>query len=72
MLTELGTIVTPDTLLAWHRRLIGAKYAGAAKRGPDRPRIKDEVRNLVVRIATENRSWGYTRIQGALAHLGPV
>ncbi|MCX5659669.1 MAG: hypothetical protein NTW19_08105 [Planctomycetota bacterium] len=70
VLTELGTIVTPDTLLAWHRRLIAAKYDGAAKRGPGRPRIKDEVRDLAVRIATENRSWGYTRIQGALAHLG--
>jgi len=50
--------------------LVARKYDGTAKRDPGRPRTKDEIRELVVRIATENRSWGYTRIQGSLANLG--
>jgi hypothetical protein len=67
MLHELTTIVTPTALLAWHRRLIAEKYDGSKRRGPGRPRTKDEIRQLVVRMATENRDWGYRRIQGALA-----
>src|SRR6516165_7984174 len=70
MLHELTTIVTPATLLAWHRRLIARKYDASKRRGPGRPRTKDEIRHLVVRMATENRDWGYRRIQGALANLG--
>ncbi len=70
VLRELGTVVTPDTLLAWHRRLIAKKYDGSGNRGPGRPRVIDEIRQLVVRMARENASWGYTRIQGALANLG--
>ena len=70
MLHELTTIVTPATLLAWHRRLIAEKYDGSKRRGPGRPRTKDEIQQLVVRMATENRAWGYRRIQGALANLG--
>ena len=70
MLHELTTIVTLATLLAWHRRLIAEKYDGSKRRGPGRPRTKDEIRQLVVRMATENRDWGYRRIQGALANLG--
>jgi putative transposase len=70
MLQELTTVVTPATLLAWHRRLIARKYDGSKQRGPGRPRTRDGVRDLVVRMATENRSWGYRRIQGALANLG--
>ena len=70
MLHELTTIVTLATLLAWHRRLIAEKYDGSKRRGPGRPRTKDEIRQLVVRMATENRAWGYRRIQGALANLG--
>src|SRR5678815_5576292 len=62
--------VTPDTLLAWHRRLIAQKYDGSDKRGPGRPRTGGEVESLVVRLATENRAWGYRRIQGAISHLG--
>jgi transposase InsO family protein len=68
-LRKLDTIVTPDTLLRWHRQLIARKYDGSAKRGPGRPGIIKEVEALMVRIATENR-WGYLRIQGALANLG--
>jgi hypothetical protein len=65
MLQELTTIVTPATLLAWHRRLSAEKYDGSKRRGPGRPRTKDEIRQLVVRMATENRAWGYRRIQGS-------
>jgi hypothetical protein len=65
MLQELTTMVTPATLLAWHRRLIAEKYDGSKRRGPGRPRTKEEIRQLVVRMATENRAWGYRRIQGS-------
>ena len=68
-LRDLGTIVTPDTLLGWYRRLIANKYDGSGKRRPGRPRVVDEIRLLVVRMAKENLSWGYTRIKGALSNL---
>jgi transposase InsO family protein len=70
VLHELATLVTPETLLAWHRKLIAGKYDGSKQRGPGRPRTRDEIQQLVVRMATENRDWGYRRIQGALANLG--
>ena len=70
MLRDLDTLVRPDTLLAWHRRLIAKKYDGSGNRGPGRPRVRDEIRNLVVQMARENMTWGYTRIRGALANLG--
>jgi len=66
----MAMIVTPETLLAWHRRLIAQKYDGSHQRPPGRPRTADKVEKLVVRMAEENRSWGYGRIQGALANLG--
>src|ERR1043166_9272633 len=72
LLVELGTIVTPETLLAWHRRLIAQKYDRSKKRGPGRPRTAEEIEALVVRLAKENRTWGYRRIQGALANLEAV
>jgi len=62
VLHELTTIVTPETLLAWHRKLIARKYDGSRRRGPGRPRVQDEIQQLVVRMATENRDWGYRRI----------
>ena len=61
-------VVTPETLLAWHRKLVAAKYDGSSKRGPGRPRTRAEVEALVVRMAEENRTWGYDRIVGALAN----
>jgi hypothetical protein len=67
-LTEIRSIVTPDTLLAWHRTLIARKYDGHLRLGPGRPRATEAIREWVVRMATENRSWGYTQIQGALAN----
>lgn len=57
MLRDLTTIVTPATLLAWHRRLIARKYNGSKQRSPGRPRTRDEIQQLVVRMATENRDW---------------
>ena len=69
VLRELLTIVTPDTILRWHRELVARKYDGSDKRRPGRPRIVDELRTLVIRMATENDGWGYTRIVGELAKL---
>ena len=70
MLAEVATIVTPETLLAWHRKLIAQKYDGSSKRRPGRPRTAGEIEALVLRLAEENRDWGYRRIQGALSNLG--
>jgi hypothetical protein len=66
-LDELETLVTPDTLLAWHRKLIAQKWT-YARQGPGRPRVAQEITDLVLRMARENASWGYDRIQGALAN----
>jgi len=65
----MATIVTAETLLAWHRRLIAQKYDGSGKRGCGRPRKSREIEDLVLCMAKENRSWGYRRIQGALSNL---
>ena len=70
VLRECGPIVTPDTILRWHRELIARKYDGSAMRGPGRPAIAKELRALAVRMASENESWGYTRIVGELSKLG--
>jgi len=70
ILREVATIVTPETLLACHPKLIARKYDGSKNRGPGRLRTRDEIENLIVRMATENRDWGYRRIQGALANPG--
>jgi putative transposase len=70
LLAEMATIVTPETLLSWHRKLIASKYDGSARRGPGRPAMGKEIEALVVRMAKENRDWGYLRIQGALSNLG--
>lgn len=71
LLGEIATIVTPDTLLTWHRKLIAKKWTYARK-GVGRPRLAQEITDLVLRIAGENTSWGYDRIQGALANLGHI
>jgi len=57
-LAELETLVTPDTLLAWHRKVIAKKWT-YARRGPGRPRVKPEIAKLVVRMARENNTWGH-------------
>jgi hypothetical protein len=70
MLNELETLVTPDTLLRWYRELVASEWNYSHRRGPGRPRVMNAIADLVVRMALENQSWGYTRIQGALANLG--
>jgi len=69
LLERVATIVTPDTILRWHRRLIAMKWTFTrSRRG--RPGIMKEIRELIVRMASDNPSWGYCRIQGALKHVG--
>ena len=68
-LTEVASIVTPDTILRWHRQLIAQKWTHK-RRSPGRPRIREVIADLAVRIARENPRWGYTRIQGALRNVG--
>jgi len=72
LLEQLATIVTPDTLLRWHRRLVAEKwdYSQRRQQKPGRPPTSEEISQLVLQIAGENPSWGYDRIQGALANLG--
>ena len=71
MLEQMATIVTPDTILRWHRELVAAKwdYSGRRKK-IGRPPASAEVIELVLRMARENPGWGYDRIQGALTNLG--
>jgi len=70
ILGEVAGIVTPDTILRWYRRLVAKKYDGSKKRGPGRPPTQKEIAVLVVRMAIENPTWGYTRIRDGLNHLG--
>lgn len=67
-LREIATIATPDTLLRWHRQLIARTWTYASR--PGRRGILLEMRRLVVRMAEENPTWGYTRIQGARKNVG--
>ena len=69
-LADVAGIVTPDTILRWYRLLVAKKYDGSAKRRPGRPSTKPDIAALVVRLANENPTWGYTRIRGGLQHLG--
>jgi transposase InsO family protein len=69
-LRRVASIVSPKTLLEWHRRLIAHKYDGSCRRSPGRPCTGGKIRELILCMAKENRNWGYTRIQGALENLG--
>ncbi len=69
-LRELITLVTPETIMRWHRDLVAKKYDGSAKRRPGRPRTSEELRELIVQMATDNDGWGYTRIVGELWKIG--
>ena len=62
VLTQVAGIVTPDTILRWYRRLIAKKYDGSARRRRGRPMTRQDVAELVVRMAVDNPRWGYTRI----------
>jgi len=68
-LRQVATIVTPDTLLRWHRQLIARKWT-YAKQGQTRRGVVAEIRQLVRRMAEEHPRWGYTRIRGALKNVG--
>src|SRR5215510_16481870 len=69
-LEEVASLVKPETILAWHRTLVAQKFDGSQRRKtPGRPTIDQELEAFVVRMAQENRSWGYDRIVGALAIL---
>jgi len=70
-LEEVGTLFTPDTILRWHRMLIAKKWDFSERRkSVGRPPVAQEVVGPVLRFARENPSWGYDKIQGALANLG--
>src|SRR5260221_13924848 len=71
VLGEVANVARPDTILVWYRNLVARKFDGSkARRSPGRPQIKREIEQLIVRMARENRDWGYDRIAGALANLG--
>jgi hypothetical protein len=62
-------LVRPETLLRWHRRLVARRWTHSHRR-PGRPPIGNEIRELTLRLARENRSWGYLRVVGELRKLG--
>jgi len=68
-LRDLDPLVSPATLLRWHRDLVARKWTFLERRRPGRPRTKIDIEQLIVRMANENPNWGYTRIQGALLNL---
>src|SRR5487761_2516342 len=69
VLRDLDPLVSPATLLRWHRDLVAQKWTYLNRRTPGRPRTKIDIEQLVVRMACENPSWGYTRIHGSLLNL---
>jgi putative transposase len=70
-LAEIATVAKPDTILAWHRQCPSpSSDMSQLPKSVGRPRMAQAIEDLVVRIARENRSWGYDRIVGALANLG--
>ena len=71
-LTEIGSIFSPDTILRWHRQLIANKWdhSERRKKEPGRPRVRQVIVDLTLKMARENPGWGCDRIQGALSNLG--
>ena len=70
-LAGMRLIVTPATILRWHRDIVRRRWARRSRRGrPGRPPVRRDVRSVVLRLARENESWGYRRIHGELAGLG--
>ena len=71
-LIGVAGFVTPETILRWHRQLVARKWDYSERRNvkAGRPETKQEIVDLVLKFACENPTWGYDRIQGALANLG--
>jgi hypothetical protein len=70
-LQEVGTLFSPETILRWHRKLVAKKWDYTHQRkSVGRPHVAKEIVDLVLRFARENPTWGYDRIEGALANLG--
>jgi len=71
LLEQTTVLFTPDTVMAWYRRLIAQKYDGSKScKNPGRPKISQESIDLVIRFKEENPRWGYTRIRDYLVYLG--
>lgn len=70
LLDQVCCSFSPDTILKWHRKLVAMKYDGSENRKYGRPQISEELKNLILKIASDNRSWGSIRIQGQLKYLG--
>jgi putative transposase len=71
LLGQTTVLFTPDTILAWYRKLIAQKYDGSKnRRTPGRPKISQEISDLVIRFKEENPRWGYTRIRDFIVYLG--
>jgi hypothetical protein len=66
LLDRVATIVTPDTIIRWHRKLIAAHHTYPHKTRQGRPGLMKSIREMIVRMATENASWGYLRISGEM------
>jgi len=71
LMADTVTIVRPETILKWHRRLVAKKFDGSTfRKKHGRPRITPEIEELVLTMAKDNRTWGYDRIAGAVCNLG--
>ena len=72
LLGDVCSIVTPDTILRWHRQLVAQKWDHSHRRQqqPGRPRIRKVVVETLLRLAKQNPGWGYQRICSALNHVG--
>src|SRR6476659_2858530 len=67
----LRLLVTPDTIVRWHRDIVRRRWAARSMRGKaGRPAMRRNIKALVLRLARENPEWGYRRIHGELAGLG--
>ena len=72
LLCDIGSVVTPDTILRWHRELVAKKwdYSDRKEQQVGRPRIRQVIVDLTVKFAKENPTWGFDRIQGELGKVG--
>jgi transposase InsO family protein len=71
LMADTVTIVKPETILKWHRRLVAKKFDGSRfRKRQGRPPTKTEIEELVIHLARDNPAWGYDRIAGAIQNLG--